>query len=863
MPPLVPLPIDEALPAVVAALRAHPAVVVKAPPGAGKTTRVPPALLAAGLAGTRRIVVLEPRRLAARAAARRIAQEQGFSVGEQVGFQVRLERAAGPRTRILVVTEGILGRMLADDPFIEDVALVVFDEFHERSVHTDLALALCRAAQGAGRADLKLCVLSATLQTGPVAAYLGGCPVVESAGRPFPVTVEHLPERDARPPAEVAAAGVRRVLPRTSGDVLVFLPGVGEIRRTAALLESHAAAHGLAVTPLYGDLSSAEQDAALCPGPRRKIVLATNGAESSVTVAGVTAVVDSGLARVLRYDPALGLDRLELGRISRASATQRTGRAGREGPGLALRLWTAPEEATLRDEEEPEIRRVDLAAPALTLRAWGASDLERFDWFERPDGEALGRALELLERLGALEHGALTPLGRTMARLPAHPRVARLLCAGHRLGHLEDAALAGALLQERDPLRRRAVPPGSGPRSRSDSDVIDRLYALRGGAGTDGGRRGARGHDRGDAAHGDDDAAALDAGRARFIRRAGDQLAALTRRELRDPPPPTAPADEAVMRALLHAYPDRVARRREPGSRRAVMVGGRGVTLADDSAVLDPELFLCVEVDAGRRGERAEGLVRQASLVRREWLPAALLETAVETDFDPDAERVVARRRTRYLDLPVAEQAGEPDPGRAAELLAAAVARDPGRALPLGDEEVVRLRARLTCLAAWRPALHLPAVDDAALQGLLPTVCAGRRSFAELRRTPLVDVLLGRLDARQRQALEREAPDRLAVPSGSRLRLEYRPGEPPVLRARIQELFGLLDTPRVAGGQVPVLIHLLAPNSRPQQVTSDLRSFWQKTYPEVRKELRARYPKHAWPEDPWTATPTRGARRRR
>jgi ATP-dependent helicase HrpB len=841
MPALVPLPIDDALPEVVAALRTHSAVVVKAPPGAGKTTRVPPALLAAGLAGNRRVVVLEPRRLAARAAARRIAEEQGWSLGEEVGYQVRLERAAGPRTRILVVTEGILGRMLADDPFIEDVALVVFDEFHERSVHTDLALSLCRAAVAAGRDDLKLCVLSATLQTGPVADYLGGCPVVESTGRPFPVTIEHLHERAARPTAEVAAAGVRRVLPRTPGDVLVFLPGVGEIRRAAALLESDAAALDLAVVPLYGDLPSTEQDAALRPGPRRKVVLATNVAESSVTVAGVTAVVDSGLARVLRYDPALGLDRLELGRISRASATQRAGRAGRERPGLALRLWPAHEDVTLRDEEEPEIRRVDLAAPALLLRAWGASDLERFEWFERPDAEALARAVELLERLGALAGGTLTPLGRTMARLPAHPRVARLLVEGHRLGHLPDAALAGALLQERDPRRRRDGPPGGGPRSRSDSDVIDRLVALRDG----------------------DDAASLDAGRARFIQRAADQLATLTRRELQGPPRPTEPWDEAVMRALLAAYPDRLARRREPGSRRAVMVGGRGVTLVDESAVLDPELFLCVEVDAGRRGERAEALVRQASLVRREWLPATLLQTAVETDFDPDAERVVAQRRTRYFDLTLAEQACEPDPERAAELLAVAAARAPSRALALDDDEVVRLRARLACLAAWRPALRLPAVDDAALLDLLPTLCVGRRSFAELRRAPLVDVLLGQLDPRQRQALEREAPDRLTVPSGSHIRLEYRPGEPPVLRARIQELFGLLDTPRIAGGQVPVLVHLLAPNFRPQQVTTDLRSFWQGTYPEVRKQLRARYPKHSWPEDPLTATPTRGARRRR
>jgi ATP-dependent helicase HrpB len=839
--PLAPLPIDAALPAVVAALRAGPAVVLKAPPGAGKTTRVPPALLDAGLAGARRVLVLEPRRLAARAAASRIAAERGGVVGGEVGYQVRLERAVGPTTRLVVVTEGILGRMLVDDPFLEEVGVVVFDEFHERSVHTDLALAMARAAQQAGRDDLKLCVLSATFSPGPVAAYLGGCPVVESAGRPFPVTIEHWPERAARPAPELAAAGVRRVLPRVDGDVLVFLPGVGEIRRTADLLAPAAAERDLAVVPLYGDLPSQLQDAALRPGPRRKVILATNVAESSVTVEGVTAVVDSGLARVLRYDAALGLDRLELGRISRAAATQRAGRAGRTGPGLALRLWPAHEDRTLREEEEPEIRRVDLCAPALTLRAWGAADLARFEWFEAPDPAALTQAVALLELLGAVTAGSLTPLGRTLARLPAHPRLARLLVEGHRRGHLGPTALAAALLQERDPVRRGEIPPGGGPRSRSDSDVADRVAAL----------------------GGDPDAADLDRGRAAFVRRVAAQLGAVTRRELGAPPAPTGSWEAALGHALLGAYPDRVARRREPGSRRGVMVGGRGVHLTDQSAVLDAELFVCVDVDAGRRGERAEAAVRQAAAVARDWLPPERLTVAVEHDFDPAGQRVVARRRTRYLDLVVAEQPVEPDPEQAGPLLAAAAARELPRALPLDDEEVARLRARLVCLAGWRPELGLPAVDDAALTALVPTLAAGCRSFAELRRLPLADFLRGLLDGRQRQALEREAPERLQVPSGSQLRLEYQPGAAPVLRARIQELFGLLDTPRVAGGRVPVLVHLLAPSGRPQQVTHDLRSFWEHTYPEVRKELRARYPRHDWPEDPFTATPSRGPRRRR
>jgi ATP-dependent helicase HrpB len=862
-PTPVPLPIDALLPDLIAAVGKGPNAVLLAPPSAGKTTRVPPALLRAVLGdASTRVIVLEPRRIAARAAARRIAEEQGWTLGEEVGYQVRFERRAGPRTRILVVTEGILVQRLQADPFLEGVGAVVFDEFHERSLHVDLALAMARRVQREVRDDLRLVVMSATLDPAPVAAFLGGCPVLASPGRLHPVTVAHLapagrPGESDRtaPPSPTAAlaaslaaavvAGVRRALAESPGDVLVFLPGVGEIQRAQEALEPLAArseSGAFIVLPLYGDLPAEQQDAALRPHPtRRKVVLATNVAETSVTVDGVTAVVDTGLVRRLRFDPATGLDRLELGRVSRASADQRAGRAGRQAPGLCLRLWPAWEDASLPPAEVPEIRRVDLAAPALQLLAWGERDLAAFSWFEAPEPAALAAALGLLERLGAVDGTGVTLLGRTLARLPVHPRLGRLLVEGHGRGVEAEAALLAALLGERDPFRRTG--PGDPPPHPSRSDLLDRLEDL-----TAFERRGGRG-----------DNGLLVQGAARQVLRARDQLADLLHRELgtvhRSPAPAPGDREDALLRSVLAAWPDRLARRREPGSARAVMVGGRGVVLGAESAVRTPELFLCV--DLAETGQ-AEARVRKASAVERDWLPAERLVTRTEVTFDPERERIVAWKRTRFDDLVLAEAEVPAPTGPEVEaVLAAAAAGRLERALPLDDPEVEGFLTRIRSLAHWRPELALPLFGPDDLRALLPTLAAGRRTFADLRRAPLREILEGLLTRDQRRALAEEAPERLEVPSGSHIRLTYEPGRPPVLAARIQELFGLAETPRVAGGRVPVLLHLLAPNGRPQQVTHDLKSFWATTYPQVRKELAGRYPKHAWPLDPWTAQPQR------
>ncbi len=480
---LQPLPIDVVLPELLAALKANPCAVLRAPTGAGKTTRVPPAVLDAGLAGSRQVVMLEPRRIAARAAARRMAQERNIELGGEVGFHVRFDRVASARTKILVVTEGLLVRMLQDDPFLERVGVLVFDEFHERNLDTDLALALARKVQLEARPDLKLVVMSATIATKRVAEWLGGAPIVESEGRLHPVTIEHLEREDDRPVPAQVAAGVQRVLANTRGDVLAFLPGVGEIKRTSDELAGYAQRNGLALHELYGDLPPEEQDAVLRRGSKRKIVLATNVAETSVTIDGVTAVVDSGLARVMRFDPGVGLDRLELERISRASADQRAGRAGRTEPGVALRLWTAATQRSLDEETDPEIRRVDLAGPVLQLLSFGERDVRAFPWFEAPAEAALEQALELLARLGALDPRGLTDVGRALARVPSHPRIARLLLEGARRDCASWCAVAGALLSERDPFlrapRRGVLQAGRGAnKHHSDSDLLDRVVAL-------------------------------------------------------------------------------------------------------------------------------------------------------------------------------------------------------------------------------------------------------------------------------------------------------------------------------------------------------------------------------------------------
>lgn len=836
------LPIDGLLPEIIAALRSSSGIVVTAQTGAGKTTRVPPALVDAGLARDRKLVMLEPRRIAARVAAQRMSVEAGTTLGREVGYQVRFERRATKTTKVLVATEGVLLRLLQDDPFLDRFGVVVFDEFHERSLDSDLALAMVRRVQRETRPSLKIVVMSATLDATPVAKFLGDVPVVESSGRSYPLEIAYGDRIDDRPLPEQVADGIDLALSSDSpGDVLVFLPGVGEIKRTHRRLQESGVAGQVEVRELYGDLASDEQDAALRKTQRRRVILATNVAETSITVDGVTAVVDSGRARVPRFDPDLGLDRLELRWISKASADQRAGRAGRLAPGRVFRLWTQRQHSEFRDEELPQVHRVDLTAAVLELLAWGESDPAAFPWYDAPEQGSVARAMQLLQDLTATDEGRVTPVGEQLAALPLPPRLGRLVSEAQRGGVLERGALLAALLAERSRIGRSKREGAQA----TDSDLLDLLVST-------------------------ELNLARDSRSVPYsVRRARDQI---VRRLTSSTQSPTATgsdrsknntADEALLRAIFAAYPDRLARRREPRQPRARMVGGKGVRLADESSVRDSELFVCVDVTSST-DPRREAIVHAASPVDVAWISAEHIEAGVQLRFDEGNARVEAVHRTMYRDLVLSESpTAIPSSPEVATLLADAATKNLDQALALDDPVVAGFMARVRWLREWCPELELPAWSADDLAALLPTLCAGKRSFAELRRAPLIDFLRGALDRHQQTAVDREAPERISVPSGSQVALQYEPGKPPVLAVRIQEMFGATETPRVAAGRVRVLLHLLAPNRRPQQVTDDLASFWETTYSVVRKELRARYPKHSWPENPLEAPAESRPRRKK
>jgi len=848
-PARTPLPIDPALPEIVEAAREHRGLVLVAPPGAGKTTRVPVAIIEAGLLAKPHpaLVMLQPRRVAARASAGRIAEENGWRMGEEVGYHIRFERRVGPRTRIRVATEGILLRQLIADPFLEGVGAVVLDEFHERSIHTDLALALLREIKETVRDDLLLIVMSATMDAEPVAEFLRGCPVIRSEGRAYPVEISYRPTTGPVSPEAIARA-VEEALP-SPGDILVFLPGADEIRRVGAHVEPLARRDDLLVLPLHGALSSEDQDRSLRPSGCRKVILATNIAETSLTIEGVRTVIDSGLARYASYDPRRGLDRLELGPISRASAAQRAGRAGRTGPGRCLRLWSEGEQRGRDETDVPEIRRVDLCAPVLALHAWGATDLCRFDWYEAPPKERIDSAERLLRMLGALDvaSGRMTPRGRQLHELPVHPRIGRLLIAAAREGRTNEGAALAALLSEEDIVRHGATLDANAsprPRSRGASDLIVRLDLL---DEAEQDRFSPRIRDRG-----------IDPVRARRVARLRDELSRIARR-LGPPavPSPDGPDEDSILRWIMLAYPDRIARRRADGGSLGVMVGGRGIRLGPESVVRDSEFFVALDPREDRRGGMLEARVRSASAIHYEWLEHSFPESVRRERtvvFDEQRQRVVGRNALWYLDLLVREDLNAAvDDATASRVLTESL-RPRASDFFRGDEAAVNWLARLQFLRQWVPESDLPDVDATVLAELLEAVCMGRRGVAEVRQVALIPFLHGRLTHAQGRFLEEHAPEAITVPSGNRARLTYEPDRPPVLAVRLQELFGWADTPRLAMGRVPVVLHLLGPNFRPVQITDDLRSFWATAYFQVRKDLRARYPKHAWPDDPRTAT---------
>ena len=828
------------LPRIRASLIAHPRLVLEAPPGAGKTTQVPLALLDAPWLAGRKIVMLEPRRVAARAAAHFMARQLGEEVGETVGYRIRFENKVSARTRIEVVTEGILTRMIQDDPTLgegrpDGIGALLFDEFHERHLSADLGLALALDVQAQLRPELRIVVMSATLDGEKLAAFLDA-PRLSSAGRSYPVTVAHSPARRDEPLVAHVRRTVEHALAQHEGDVLVFLPGQREIAQAQKSLVDVPALREVSLLPLHGELPIDAQSAALAPDPlgRRRVVLATNVAESSVTLPGVRVVIDTGLAREPRYDPNSGFSRLDTVTISQASADQRAGRAGRIAEGWCYRLW--PESQRLEPQRRAEISQVELAGLALELAAWGEANLRFVD--AAPPG-ALAAARDLLQRLGALEAShAITPFGRRMLALGTHPRLGAMLLAPSDDIERALACDLAALVEARDPLR-----------SRSDT-LAERWQAL---AGYRSGR------------------VAVDA--SRFSLAAIDQAAKQWRRRLRlDAQPPADVPAHLLGDLLLHAFPDRIAHQSATDPRRYQLANGRSARLFDDSALYgEPWIVISELRGAGNR----EAQILRAAPLDETRLARDFPERFVEQDvvrWDADARALVSRREKRY-DAIVLESkpAGRIDPRQAAQALCDAVGELGLDALPWSDSSK-QWRARVRCLRAWMPDFALPDLSDAALLASrdewLKPAFAGKTRLDALAESEFADALKSLLDWSQRQQIDTFAPMRIRVPSGLDRAIDYAFDDEacapiaPVLAVKLQELFGLADTPRIADGRIPLALHLLSPGGKPLQITQDLRGFWERTYPEVRKEMKGRYPRHPWPDDPWSAVATHRAKPR-
>ena len=797
--------------------------VLVAPPGAGKTTLVPPALLGAPWLGDQKIVMLEPRRLAARAAARRMAFLRGERVGETIGYRVHLDTVVGPRTRIEVVTEGVLTRMLQSDATLDGIGAVIFDEFHERSLHADVGLALTLHTQAVVRTDLRVLVMSATL-TGEQVARTLDAPIVITEGRAFRVSTEYRPRRDREYIENGTARVIREALAGHPGDVLAFLPGAPEIVRTTQLLRDAISDPAIDVRPLFGDLSGEEQDAAIAPSlpGRRKIVVATNIAETSLTIDGVRVVVDSGLARAPRFSQRTGLTRLETVRISRASADQRRGRAGRTADGVCYRLWAEHDDAQLTPRDTPEILDADLAPLALELAAAGIRDPSELTWLDAPPAGALSQARNLLELLGAISpDGAITPHGAELSRLGTHPRLAHMLVRAREQRHGSLAAIIAALLGRRDILR-------AGPDSRVDADLRTRIELVARHSGASDVHRGAVEGVRADA--------------AKWRERLGvanDRVDA-----------------DLTGVLLAFAYPDRIARRRAVHDTRYVLSNGSGAHFVQPDPLGAHEWLVIAETD-GRSPDAGIRLAAPAELDELIACKAAALVTADDVRYDDRTERIIAVRRTSLGAIPVKEQAlADPPAGEIQAAMVSAIRRAGVDALPWSDNARA-LRQRLAFLRA-RDASWPDVSDDALLGSLeewIEPVVGGARSLAGLSRAALTDALLSKLDRKQRGALDVLAPPAIELPGGRRAAVDYADPSAPSIAVRIQDLFGVQATPAILGGRVPLTLQLLSPARRPVQVTRDLAAFWRGSYAEVRKEMRGRYPRHDWPENPAAAAP--------
>jgi ATP-dependent helicase HrpB len=820
------LPIEQILPTLLSLLSQNSAVVVQAPPGAGKTTRIPLALMKQEWLAGQKILMLQPRRIAARHAAEHMAFQLGEAVGQRIGFSVRFERQHSEQTQIEVVTEGILTRRLQTDPELKGVGLVIFDEIHERNIHSDLALALCRDAQQSIRSDLKLLVMSATLDAEPIAKVLDDCPVLTSSGHCYPVDTRYLPQTEKISIAQAVANGIKTALNETDSDILAFLPGSREIHQCAELLASLS---HIDIRPLFGGLNINQQRLAIAPGSKRRVVLATNIAETSLTINGISAVVDSGWERRPRFDLSSSVTRLELKRISLASATQRQGRAGRLGPGICYRLWSQGQQAELLPQAPAEIRNADLAPLVLELACWGESNPHRLCWIDPPSPNHLKQAKNLLQELGALDQeGRATSLGRQMICLPLPPRLSRFVIAAQNDGYGALACELATLLNERDLLPRSAT------KQRSECDLHTRWL-----------------HYKHQITSPDTQSVQrLIKDLKRIIKVSGDSWW------------PTNV--EFVQAWLTQAWPDRIARQRDPESKRYLFSDGSGATLSARSGLQQPPFLVAISLEQRLKENEivVASTIHQASL---EAIFSQRLKPQRQICWDEKTERVQAKEIVALGAIILSER---PLKASREEQIAGAIAgvRQIGIERLNWTRDALQLRARIKRCATERPKDGWPDVSFShltdQLESWLAPFLSGVTTRSNLESFDPTEALKSRMTWDQQQRLNQLTPERILVPSGSHIRIDYNVDGPPLLAVKLQELFGLKHNPTILENRVPLLIHLLSPAGRPLAVTQDLEHFWNHTYPQVRKEMRGRYPKHPWPEDPWNASATARTKKR-
>jgi ATP-dependent helicase HrpB len=841
------LPIYELEATVISTLRSQGRLIVQAPTGSGKSTQIPQMLLRHGFLDGGEVVVLQPRRLAARLLAKRVAEEVGTSLGDIVGYQIRLESRVSAKTRIRFVTEGILLRQMSFDATLRGVQVLVFDEFHERHLYGDISLARAMQIQKTIRPDLKIIVMSATLDTAVLRDYLAPCELLTSQGRTFPVRIEYLPKAasfEADPVWAVAARECERLVHETSGDFLVFMPGAYEISRTVQEVQGSHALRGFACFPLHGELPPDQQDRAVARYDTRKIIVSTNVAETSLTIDGVTVVVDCGLARIARFDPHRGINTLLIEKISVASADQRAGRAGRTTPGVCLRLWTEREHAQRALQELPEVKRLDLAEVVLTLKASGIDDVTGFPWLEKPENKALERAEALLADLGALggPGRAITDLGRKMLRFPVHPRYARMFIAAQERGCVRSVALMAALTQGRNFMLRgvdkrtdEARDDLFGEEHESDFFLLMRAwrYADKANYAMEACRR-----------------LGIHAQGARQVGPLFEQFLLIAEKEGLDIAEKRVDG-VAVRKCVLAGFSDQLAKRLDGGTLRCELVHGRRGLLARECCIQKSQLLVAAEISEieGRGGE-VNVLLSLATAIDEAWLKEIFPEDYREIRavvYDGSMKRVVSRRERRFRDLVLeAKTSSDEAPlNEAATLLTREVLADRIK-LDAWDEAVEQWILRVNRMAEWFPELEVNPINDADRATLIEQICYGELSAREVREKPVMPVLRDWLTAEQLAVLDDYLPEKLTMANGRKAKLSYAKEGPPVLSARIQELYGVNSTFSLGHGRVPVKIEVLAPNYRPIQVTDDLSNFWREQYPKIKTELSRRYPRHEW-----------------